>query len=83
VEATITMAKDGRVLSSRITKQSGILAVDRSVQNALDDVHRVPGFKATPTNQLDRFTFVFNFDVKSNSGSLDWPPKSPSSTIEK
>ena len=38
VEARVIVAKDGSVVSARITKSSGIPSLDRSVQDALDRV---------------------------------------------
>ena len=42
VATKVVIARDGTVLSARITKSSGIPSLDRSVQDALDRVKSVP-----------------------------------------
>jgi TonB family protein len=75
VRTVVTIARDGRVLSSHIIEPSGNLALDRSVQAALDSVHRVPAFRTNLTNQLDEVSIPIHFRVESRVESLDWPPK--------
>ncbi len=62
-EVSITIARDGTVVSRRITKPSGDPVVDRSVQAALDRVPRVPPL---PDNSKeDQRTVTINFNVKA------------------
>jgi TonB family protein len=63
VQVTVIIARDGRVLSSSILKRTGIPALDRSVQNVLDRVRKLPSFPEG-ANDLQR-TFRLNFNLKS------------------
>jgi TonB family protein len=61
--ARVTIARDGTVLSARITRPSGNREVDRSVQEALDRVrHAVPLPDEARENQR---TVPINFNVKA------------------
>jgi colicin import membrane protein len=63
VAASVTIARDGTVVSSRITRSSGNPAVDRSVQVTLDRVKQVvPLPKDAKENQR---TVTINFNVKA------------------
>jgi TonB family protein len=64
--ASITIAKDGTVISHRITHLSGDSVVDRSVQAALDRVPRTPPLPETSTES--QRTVVINFSVKAKRG---------------
>jgi TonB family protein len=61
--ATVTIARDGAVLSARIVRSSGNRAVDRSVQAALDRVK----FAAPLPDEAkeDQRTVTINFSVKA------------------
>jgi len=83
VFVTVTIAKDGRVVASRITQSSGNSVMDRSVQAALDNVQRIPGFKMSSTNQTEMLTVTIGFRAENHLESLDWPPKSSSSAAGK
>jgi TonB family protein len=61
--ASITIARNGTVVSSRITQRSGDDVVDRSVQAALDRVPRVPPLPET--SKEDQRTVIINFNVKA------------------
>jgi TonB family protein len=63
VQVTVTIARDGRVTSSSILKTSGIGALDKSVQNVLDRVRKLPPFPEG-AKDLQR-TFKLNFNLKS------------------
>lgn len=41
VNIEVIIAPDGRVVGKRITHRSGVLAMDESIQNLLDNLHRV------------------------------------------
>jgi TonB family protein len=66
VTASVTIARDGTVVSSRITRSSGNAAVDRSVQVTLDRVKwAAPLPDAAPENQR---TVSINFNVAAKRG---------------
>lgn len=77
VKAIVTIAKDGKVFSAQIVQPSGIAALDRSVQKALDNVVRVPSLKTGLANQPNQFSVVINFrkENRGDAESLDWPLK--------
>ena len=64
VKALVVIAKNGQVLSAHIVKPSGDLAIDQSVQRALDRVRRVPPFDAGVTNAQKNFYINFNLKPK-------------------
>ena len=67
VKTTVVIARDGRVLSSRIVGRCGIPAVDRSVSDLLDRVTFVAPF---PEGAKDE-TRIFNIDFKLNPPGQD------------
>lgn len=73
VRTVVRIAKDGRVLSARITELSGNAAVDESVRKTLNSVQRVAPLKASATAP-DEYTIHISFNVVSRQ-DLDWPPK--------
>ena len=63
VIAAITLSKDGKVISSRITKPSGNADLNKSVQDALNKVTYVAPF---PDSEKDaEKTFHLEFDPKA------------------
>jgi TonB family protein len=64
VEVEVIIARDGAVLSARITKKSGNPALDKSVRQALDRVKQVPPFPEGATE--DKRTFNILFRLKAN-----------------
>jgi len=74
--AQITVAKDGRILASRMIESSGNVAMDRSVQDALDKVRRVPVLKPGAPSEPEQFTVTIRFNTENKIESLNWPPKS-------
>jgi len=59
-QVTVTIRRDGTVLSARITRRTGNAALDRSVQTALNRVKRIG--KAFPSGSRDtQRTFVLDF----------------------
>ena len=63
VTASVTIARDGTVISSRILQRSGDAAVNSSVQMTLDRVRRVVPL---PDDSKDnQRTVTINFNVKS------------------
>ncbi len=67
VKAAITVARDGRVLGSRIIQSSGIPAVDKAANTVLKSVTFIAPFPETakPT-EMER-TFTISFTVKGRS----------------
>ena len=63
VEVKVVIARDGRVISDSIIKRSGIPALDKSVQNALDRVEKLPPFPEG-AKEAQR-TFIINFNLKA------------------
>lgn len=66
----VTVARDGRILASRIVKPSGSATMDRTVQKAMDRV-RADGLPPFPQGAPDSertFTIEFNLKAKSRIG---------------
>ena len=59
-EVSVTLSRDGRVLSARIIRRTGDAALDKSVQRALDKVRSVG--KSFPSSSRDaKRTFTLDF----------------------
>jgi TonB family protein len=65
VKALVIIAEDGSVISASIIKPSGDFEIDKSVQRALDDVHRVAPFGTGFKNEQRRFYINFNLRPKA------------------
>jgi TonB family protein len=63
----VVIARDGRVISSRIVESSGNSALDDSAQRALDRVTEVPPFPDGDTSREHTYTFSFNPLTKQTS----------------
>lgn len=68
VRAAVTIARDGRVLSSRILQSSGIPAVDKAADRVLKSVNFIAPFpdSAKPSDQERTFTINFTVEGKSD-----------------
>jgi protein TonB len=66
IKVTVTIARNGTVLSSRLVTPSGDSPVDASVQRALDRVQFVAQFPEDSTDKQRTFTIVFNPQIKSS-----------------
>jgi len=64
VEVEVVIARDGTVLSRRITKKSGRAELDRTVQKTLDRVNKVPPFPSGSTDEKRTFRINFNLTDK-------------------
>jgi TonB family protein len=64
--ATVTIARDGEVISTSITRASGNALVDHSVKATLDRVRNVP--KLPEGAKEDQRTVIINFNVKAKQG---------------
>jgi TonB family protein len=58
---TVTIARDGTVISASLTSPSGNAAFDQSIRAALDRVRQVPPFP--PGAREDRRTVIINFNL--------------------
>ena len=65
VKVKVVIARDGEVVSDSMVKRSGIPALDKSVQNALDRV-RARGLPPFPegAKEIQR-TYIINFNLKA------------------
>lgn len=69
VTASVTIARDGTVVSARIVRGSGHPAVDASVQRTLDRVRSIGReFPAGATEDRRTFTIIFNLRAKRLTG---------------
>lgn len=68
VKVTFTIARDGTVISSRITKPSGDAALDRSVQRALDSINTIAPFPDGWKESQRQFQISFNLKAKRSAG---------------
>ncbi len=63
-DVEVVIRKDGKILSSRIVKRSGIAALDRSVQDAINRIGQVPAFETGATDDQRSYTIGFNMRGK-------------------
>jgi TonB family protein len=68
VLATVTIARNGNVISARITKPSGNAAMDRSIANVLQTVTFIEPFPSGSTDQERTVTVKFNLLAKRGTG---------------
>lgn len=64
VQVSVTIARDGRVISARIIEKSGDTSVDRSVQNTLDRVVDMDRPFEDGATENER-TYIINFNLKA------------------
>jgi TonB family protein len=67
VSVTVTIARDGSVMSARITRPSGNKVMDNSIQNTLDNVTFISPFPEGVGDAQRTFTIKFNLQAKRNS----------------
>lgn len=68
VKVEIVIARDGRVVSARITRKSGDGALDRSVQTTLDRFRKLRPLPETSSDPKRTFNINFNLASKRNYG---------------
>jgi TonB family protein len=68
VLVTITVTRDGTVMSGRILKGSGNAALDRSIQNVLNNVTFIEPFPEGAKDQQRTFKISFNLEAKRQLG---------------
>ncbi len=65
VETEVTIQRNGSVTHARITRRSGIAALDRSIDDALQRVKRITPFDAYPDPALEQQTFKIGFNLRA------------------
>jgi TonB family protein len=68
VKVTVTIARDGTVISARVLTPSGDAGVDASVQRTLDRVTFIAPFPKGATEQERIYTINFNLKAKRSLG---------------
>ena len=68
VVVSVTIDRDGNVMSGHIITPSGNAAMDQSIQNTLDKVTFVKPFPPGSTEQQRTFTIKFNLQAKRSLG---------------
>ena len=63
VQIKVVIARDGQIVSSEITRKSGNVSLDKSVQRALNAVRKFPPFPAESSDR-ERI-FIINFDLRA------------------
>lgn len=64
VKVSVTIARDGRVISSSILQRSGSAAADRSIQNTLDRIRTI-GVPFPAGAKESQRTFIMTFNLKA------------------
>lgn len=64
IKVSVTIARDGTVLSSRITQSSGSAAADRSIQYTLDRIRSIGVAFPAGAKESER-TFILTFNLKA------------------
>ncbi len=67
VKVTVTVARDGSVIASRISKSSGDAAVDRSVQRTLENVTFIKPFPEDWKESQRQFQLSFSLKAKRSA----------------
>lgn len=68
VEISVTVLRNGSILNARITRRSGLSAMDRSIESVLRDVKQLPPFPENATDEQRTFVIEFNLKAKRRSG---------------
>lgn len=68
VSVTVTVARDGRVLTWRVNRPTGNAAVDKSVRETLEKVRQFEAFPASFRESQRTFNLDFNLKAKRSSG---------------
>lgn len=68
VTARVTIGRDGRVTSHQITKSSGNAAMDKSIENTLDNVTFIEPFPEGSKDAERTFSIKFNLAAKRSLG---------------
>lgn len=65
VEVEVVIKRDGTVVRSRVVRKSGIAALDRSVESALNKVDRIIPFEPYSDPDIRQVTFTIGFNLQS------------------
>lgn len=68
VSVTVTVGRDGRVLSWRLNRPTGNAAIDKSVRETLEKVRQFEPFPANFRESQRTFNIDFNLKAKRSSG---------------
>lgn len=68
VTASVTIARDGSVVTARVTKPSGNAAMDRSIAKVLETVTFIEPFPASFKDAQRTVTIKFNLQAKRQTG---------------
>jgi TonB family protein len=68
VPVSITISRDGNILSARILKRSGNIPLDNSIQNALENVTFIAPFPAGASEPERVFKIIFTLEAKRAIG---------------
>ncbi|MDB6121017.1 MAG: cell envelope integrity inner rane protein TolA [Pedosphaera sp.] len=68
VMVSITISRDGNVLNARIVKRSGNAALDRSIQNVIENVTVIAPFPPGATEPERVFKIIFTLEAKRAIG---------------
>ena len=68
VEISVTVLRNGTILNARITRRSGLSAMDRSIESVLRDVKQLPPFPENARDEQRTFIIEFNLQAKRRSG---------------
>jgi TonB family protein len=68
VQTMVVIARDGQVISAKITQRSGNNALDKSVDNALKRVRKVPSFPEGAQENQRSYRIRFNLKAKRAIG---------------
>ena len=68
VNVSVTIDREGNVVSAHITKHSGNSSMDQSIQNTLEKVTYIAPFPATAKEQQRTYTIKFNLQAKRSVG---------------
>ncbi|MBL9171834.1 MAG: TonB family protein [Verrucomicrobiales bacterium] len=67
-EISVTVLRNGTILNARITRRSGLSAMDRSIESVLRDVKQLPPFPENARDEQRTFVIEFNLQAKRRSG---------------
>jgi TonB family protein len=65
-EATVTIARDGSIISAELVRPSGDKALDKSVERVLREVTKLPPFPASTRDTQRTFPLRFSPEAKAN-----------------
>lgn len=67
-EVSVTVLRSGEILNARVSRRSGMPALDKSVETALARVRKLPPFPEGSTDEQKIFTIRFNLKSKRQTG---------------